>query len=333
MAKKRGRGAIAGFIIAGIVAAGVVVYTMFFNGRFVYFTFGMNGEDIMKTDNLHISETAAKILLSDEKQSFMDVADAQYLDTEISSERLGDNFKDNVKSKLSRILSLNRLAQEKNVKLDQEQKDRVREIADDYFAETSPETAGFTGADKNNTLEFVSQYMLAEIMKNKIMSETQIEISTDEARVIQVQFICSEDENRVRDAKSKIEGGEPFYEVAAGVNTDSDFDAEISRGMTDKAFEDVAFSLKTGEVSDCFKAGDKYYLVKCSSDNEQTKTDANRAVMLERAKSEYLEKKVLPFENNLYFEFDDSEWNKIQFDKIPASTVKFSDVYLKHTQS
>ena len=301
MAKKRGRGAIAGFIIAGIVAAGVVVYTMFFNGRFVYFTFGMNGEDIMKTDNLHISETAAKIMMSDEKQSFLDVADAQYLDTKIADESLENNFKDNVKSKLSRILSLNRLAQDKNISLKQEQKDKVREIAEDYLGLISRETVDFTGSDKENVYEFVSQYMLAETMKDKIMSETQIEISTDEARVIQVQFICSEDENRVRDAKSKIEGGEPFYEVAAGVNTDSDFDAEISRGMTDKAFEDVAFSLKTGEVSDCFKAGDKYYLVKCSSDNEQTKTDANRAVMLERAKSEYLEKKVLPFENNLYF--------------------------------
>ena len=55
MAKKRGRGAIVGFVIAGLVAAGVAVYTMYFNGRFAYFTFGMNDEDIMKTDNIHIS--------------------------------------------------------------------------------------------------------------------------------------------------------------------------------------------------------------------------------------------------------------------------------------
>lgn len=332
MAKKRGRGAIAGFVIAGLVAAGIIVYTLFFNGRFVYFTFGMNDKDIMKTDNIHISETAAKILMSDEKQAFLDVADVNYLDTEIAGEPLEKDFKENVKSKLSRILSLNRLAQDKNVSLSKEKKELAQEIAADYLGAISSETVDFTEADKENTLEFVSQYMLAEVMKDRLMSDNQVEISTDEARVIQIQFLCSEDENKVREAKDRIDAGEAFYEVAAGVNEDSDFDAEISRGMTDQTFEEVAFSLKTGEVSDCFKAGDKYYLVKCSSDNEQTKTDANRAVLMEKAKSEYLEKKLLPFENGLYFEFDDSGWNKIQFEKVPETKVKFSDVYLRHMQ-
>ncbi len=332
MAKKRGRGAIAGFVIAGLVAAGIIVYTLFFNGRFVYFTFGMDDKDIMKTDNIHISETAAKILMSDEKQAFLDVADVNYLDTEIAGEPLEKDFKENVKSKLSRILSLNRMAQDKNVSLSKEKKELAQEIAADYLGAISSETVDFTGADKENTLEFVSQYMLAEVMKDRLMSDNQVEISTDEARVIQIQFLCSEDENKVREAKDRIDAGEAFYEVAAGVNDDSDFDAEISRGMTDQAFEEVAFSLKTGEVSDCFKAGDKYYLVKCSSDNEQTKTDANRAVLMEKAKSEYLEKKLLPFENGLYFEFDDSGWNKIQFEKVPETKVKFSDVYLRHMQ-
>ena len=224
------------------------------------------------------------------------------------------------------------MAQDKNVSLSKDKKELAQEIAADYLGAISSETADFTEADKENTLEFVSQYMLAEVMKDRLMSDNQVEISTDEARVIQIQFLCSEDENKVREAKDRIDAGEAFYEVAAGVNEDSDFDAEISRGMTDQAFEEVAFSLKTGEVSDCFKAGDKYYLVKCSSDNEQTKTDANRAVLLEKAKSEYLEKKLLPFENGLYFEFDDSGWNKIQFEKVPETKVKFSDVYLKHMQ-
>ncbi len=332
MAKKRGRGAVAGFIIAGLVTAGVIVYTLFFNGRFVYFTFGMNGDDIMKTDNVHISETAAKILAADEKQAFLDVSDAQYLDTNISDEPLGKDFKNNVKSKLSRILTLNRMAQDKNISLTKEQTDKARAAADEYLGSLSSDAVSYTGANKDNTFTFFSQYMLAEEMKNRLMADAQIEVSTDEARVIQIQFICSEDEAKVKEAKQKIDAGEVFYEVAAGVNSDSDFDAELTRGMTDKAFEDVAYSLKTGEVSDVFLSGDKYYLIKCSSDNEQTKTDAHREVLTEKEKAEYLEKKIVPFENGLYFEFDESGWNKIQFDKIPETGVTFREIYLKNTQ-
>lgn len=333
MAKKRGRGAIAGFVIAGLVTAGVIVYTMFFNGRFVYFTFGMNGDDIMKTDNIHLSEAAAKILMADEKQAFLDVSDGQYLDTAIGDDSLDKDFKNTVKSKLSRILSLNRMAEDKNIKLSKEDQEKAKAAAKDYLDSLSDEARSYLGADQENTEKFFTQYRLAEKMKDNLMSDSQIEISTDQARVIQIQFICSEDENKVKEAKKEIDAGEPFYEVAAGVNEDSDFDAEISRGMTDKTFEDVAFGLKTGEVSDCFASGDKYYLVKCSSDNEQTKTDANREVMLEKAKSEYFEKKILPFENNLYFEFDESGWNKIQFDKVPETDVTFSEVYLQHMQA
>ena len=311
MAKKRGKGAIAGFIIAGLVTAGVIVYTLFFNGRFVYFTFGMNDSDIMKTDNVHISETAAKILAADEKQAFLDVSDAQYLDTNISDEPLEKDFKNNVKSKLSRILTLNRMAQDKNISLTKEQTDKARAAADEYLGSVSSDAVSYTGA---------------------IMADAQIEVSTDEARVIQIQFICSEDEAKVKEAKQKIDAGEVFYEIAADVNSDSDFDAELTRDMTDKAFEDVAYSLKTGEVSDVFLSGDKYYLIKCSSDNEQTKTDAHREVLTEKEKTEYLEKKIVPFENGLYFEFDESGWNKIQFDKIPETGVTFREIYLKNTQ-
>ena len=332
MSKKRGKGAIIGFVIAGIVTAGVIVYTLFFNGRFLYFTFGMNNTDIMKTDNVHASETAAKILMADEKQAFLNVSDAKYLDTSISDEPLEKDFKNNVKSKLSRILALNRMAEDKNIKLTADQKGKATAAADEYLNSLSADAVSYTGATKENTSEFFTQYMLAEEMKDRLMKDSQIEISTDEARVIQIQFICSEDEAKVREAKEKIDSGEAFYEVAAGVNSDSDFDAELTRGSTDKGFEDVAFSLKSGEVSDIFSVNDKYYLIKCSSDNEQTKTDANREILFEKAKADYLDKKIVPFENNLYFEFNESGWNKIQFDKIPETQVTFNDIYLKHIQ-
>ena len=210
--------------------------------------------------------------------------------------------------------------------------DKARAAADEYLGALSSDAVSYTGANKDNTFTFFSQYMLAEEMKNRLMADAQIEVSTDEARVIQIQFICSEDEAKVKEAKQKIDAGEVFYEVAAGVNSDSDFDAELTRGMTDKTFEDVAYSLKTGEVSDVFLSGDKYYLIKCSSDNEQTKTDAHREVLTEKEKAEYLEKKIVPFENGLYFEFDESGWNKIQFDKIPETGVTFREIYLKNTQ-
>ena len=332
MEKKRGKGAIIGFVIAGLVAAAVTVFTLFFNGKYLYFTFGMNDSDIIKTDNVHLSETAAKILLADEKQAFLDVSDVSVLDQNIGDETIAKNLKSNVKSKLSRIAALVHMAGEKNISLSASQKEAVSAVADEYLAKISDQGKDFTGITKENLEDFITKYTLAEEVKNRLMSDSTVEVSTDEARVILIQYICSEDENAVKEAKKKVEAGEPFYEVAAGVNADSDFDAELSRGDTSKEIEDAAFALKTGEVSDVVLSDGKYYIIKCSSDNEQTKTDANREVLLEKAENAYFEKKFVPYENGLYFEFDDSAWNKIQFDKIPESNVKFYDIYTKYTE-
>ena len=63
------------FIILGIVTVAIIVYGIFFNGHFVYFTTGVPSGNVMRAENENISEMAANIFLSDEKSLYEQVAD------------------------------------------------------------------------------------------------------------------------------------------------------------------------------------------------------------------------------------------------------------------
>lgn len=67
----------------------------------------------------------------------------------------------------------------------------------------------------------------------------------------------------------------------------------------DSAFEKAAFDLATGEMSKVVEAEGRYYIIRCTSDNDKAKTEVNKSAILEKRK---LEKFNEDFENmNLIF--------------------------------
>lgn len=50
----------------------------------------------------------------------------------------------------------------------------------------------------------------------------------------------------------------------------------------DEAFEDAAFNLSTGEMSKVVEASGRYYIIRCTSDNDKAKTEVNKSAILEK---------------------------------------------------
>ena len=328
MSKKRG--STKWFVIGGLIAAAVAIYTVFFNGKLLYFTFGMSKDDILKTDNISIPATAADIFLSDDKAAIVDVADESVLNADVNGETLQTNIKNSVKSRLTRIASLNHMASKKGVVLGHVKRENVRKAASDYYQSLTDEEKKYLGTDTKELEKIFTLYALADEMKEVLMRDSAIEVSTDEARVISIQYICADSETDIKEAKKKLENGTPFYDVASEYNGNTEFSAELVRGETHESFEEAAYALKSGQTSDIVAAGDKYYIIKCSSDNEQSKTDANREALFEKEQSEFFNKVLIPYENDLYFEFDENKWNEKDLKNIPDMGVRFDDVYVKH---
>lgn len=71
--------------------------------------------------------------------------------------------------------------------------------------------------------------------------------------------------------KERLDNGESFYSVAKDFGGEEESETECKRGEMEQAFETAAFNLKTGETSSIVEAGGKYYIIRCTSDNEKSK--------------------------------------------------------------
>ena len=61
-----------------------------------------------------------------------------------------------------------------------------------------------------------------------------------------------------------------FYVVAKDYNGE-EYERECRRGELDENFENAAYNLKSGEVSDIVESDGRYYIIKCNSDNDKSK--------------------------------------------------------------
>ena len=114
-------------------------------------------------------------------------------------------------------------------------------------------------------------------------------MSVDEARVIRIQYIYSD---KSRDASSKVEklekaleefqAGEDFTALVSKYSDIPDYTAQIGRGELEKSFEDAAFNLDTGQISD-----------------------------IQKRRNEQFEKHLGDFSDGVELIIDDRQWEKL----------------------
>ena len=113
--------------------------------------------------------------------------------------------------------------------------------------------------------------------------------------------ILLEDEETAKEVLAKIEAGEDFEELANSYSTDEATSANggdlgyISRGQMDESFEEAAFSLEKGAVSDVVQTSEGYHIIKVTdkvpaeeAKLEDVKDEVYEDLLEERVSEEYM---------------------------------------------
>ena len=88
-----------------------------------------------------------------------------------------------------------------------------------------------------------------------------------------------------------------------------------------------AFNLKTGETSSIVEAGGKYYIIRCTSDNEKSKTEANKTALMDEKKLEYFNSVFESYEASKYVEMNKKVWNSKKTANATELPVSFETVF------
>ena len=194
-------------LITAILLAAVFLfgYMKFFNGSFIYISTGIRKNEFFKVGDLKADICEADILLSDARREYEKLFGADIWNEKIGDVTFDDYVKEQVKAKLERIYCMNLLAKEKGTVLSRTQKEGVANAVDTFYAGLSSDEISQYSITKDKLTSMFTNFAVAESLYSDITSGQNTEVSYDDARVIQIQYICTDNESDIKEARKRID--------------------------------------------------------------------------------------------------------------------------------
>jgi len=259
-----------------------------------------------------------------------------------------DYVKKTVIAQLAQIKSMALFSKQYNIELTQEETSTLNQAAKDYFNSLNDAQVKAMGITLEDVVSAYSDYLLASKVYSSLTTETNTEVSDDEARIITVQQIvinkysldqsgnkvpATEEEKAEAYSKAstileKAKNGEDFANLAENYSDNDTCELSLGRGKLENSVEKIVFNMENDELSDIIETEDSYYIMKCINSYDIEATDANKEVIIEQRKAKAFDEVYEVFVNGLVSEFNDELWNAVTLgDDGDVKTVNFFDVY------
>lgn len=274
--------------------------------------------------------------------------DVPIVTTALQSTTVGASFKETILARIAQIKVMNLLAREYEITLDEDELDKVSKASDEYFKSLNADEVKAMGVNINTINQLYEEFAIANKLFKDITGKIRPEISDDEARAVSVKTILiktysmtnqgtrieftdaqrEEAFQRALDALTKIKMGTDFDIVAADYNEDTESMYSFGRGVMPGSFEEAAFNLSTGEISDIVQTEYGYHILKCVSSFDREETEANKSEILKKIQQDEFNNIYNEYVKTLTTNLNASLWESIEYKKSSnVNTTDFFDVY------
>lgn len=266
----------------------------------------------------------------------------------IEGTTLENKYKDTILARLAQIKVMNLMAADQDFKLNEDDDLRVKAAARDYYASLNPAEKELMGVDEDTLYNIYYEFATADKLYHDMTDKIDPEISDDEARIVTVRDIliktykpsavgtvsynrAERDEayERILSIKNRLDEGADFDVIAESTeNEDDRIEYSFGRGVMPAAYEDAAFSMIVGEVSDIVETEYGYHILKCITAYDPEETDKNREILVKKKKQEAFNKMYDDYLLTINSNLNGDLWDTIAYAKSDAvTTTSFFDVY------
>lgn len=232
---------------------------------------------------------------------------------------LEDTLKDQVIEKLASVKIMNLLAEDKGIVLTDSEMYRVRNAAENYFSSLNEDEKKYLNVDYEQIEKMYKELAISQKCYDFLIADINPEISDDEARTITVQqiFIKTyftnengekeaisdlaylEAKNNIEEAYALINEGADFMAVANEYTQADSVTYSFGKNQENEKYEEVAFSLSKGEISEIVEIEDGFYIIKCITTFNKEETDKNKIKIVEERRKEVFEEEYNRFTKTL----------------------------------
>ncbi|HBA48242.1 MAG TPA: peptidylprolyl isomerase [Lachnospiraceae bacterium] len=322
------------------------------SGTQVIFTTGMGKDEVFRIGSSVCTAPEMMVYLTNTQNQYESVYGPDVWNVSRDGITLEENVKETVLAKMAQIKTMYLLAQDRGVALDDSENKKVGQAAEEYFDSLTDQEKELMGVKVSTVEQLYREYALADKVYRYIIQDVNPEISDDEARTITIQQILIKtgtadgSENQAADSgtvrqeayekaldirRMAVEEGEDFLDLASRYSEDSVITNSFGKGEMDSAFEEAAFSLETGEVSQVIETEAGYYIIKCISTFDREQTDLNKQTIVEERRREVFGQEYNAFVEALPRQLNQELWEnmKLLHDE-GVTTAGFFDTYAKY---
>lgn len=315
----------------------------------IVLTTGFRKEEIFRIEEMSCTLPEIMVYLTTTQNQYESVYGDRIWEADLDGVTLEENVKETVLAKIAQVKTMNLLAKEHHVTLDEEELAKVEEAADAYYGSLNETEISSMGVTRDTIVNLYAEYALAEKVYEYIIKDINPEISDDEARTITVEHILiktytldgmgnkveysesakQEAYHLAQEVLQKAQSGEQDFESLIEIySEDSNATYSFGKGMMEPAFEEAAFNLGTGEISGIVESEYGYHIIKCISTFNKEETDANKIKIVEQRKEEVFGEEYDKFVSSLTRKLNEDLWEKVTFIHNPdVTTQNFFEVY------
>lgn len=314
----------------GLLAALCLMLTGCSNTKIVLTT-GLASDELFRIGEVSCRLPEAMVYLMNQKGSYEKIYGIEMWQHSLGEMTMEEYLKNQVLSELAQVKSMVLLAKEQEIVLTEQEQAQAGEAAKEYLASLSGEDIAELKIDEESVRRMYEDYRLAFKAYQEITEDVSVEISDDEARIIQLQQIFVPEEHLAQELRSRIEGGEDFGSIAANYSKLSQTTVSMARGDKGGTYEQIAFDLNNDEVSEVFEEDGGYYILKCLNTYMEEESEANKLQVARQRKSERFQGIYSEVMKDTLSEFQEKLWDKVSFsDYEEVQTSSFFEIYKKY---
>ena len=282
-----------------------------------------------------------KVYLTTAQKQYENILGVDMWDRDFGGITLESYLKENILGQIAQIKSMTLLAEEYKITLDNGEEKKVKEAARQYFSSLNEKEKEYLGIDEETIATLYREYALANKVYQEITKNVDMEVSDDEARKITVQQIFfgfeegeadsqkSEQYKKAAEVLKEVRQAETDFEEIAARNSEEEIiEYTFGKGEKEESIETTAFNLEMNQISDIIETSNGYVIMKCISNFDREETDANKAVIVEKRKTEAFDAVYDEFVSRQASQFNDKLWEEITFSKdVEITNMTFFEVY------
>lgn len=312
-------------------------------------TTGFKKNEIFRIETMSCTLPEVMVYLTNAQDQYESVYGKEIWETDLDGVTLEENVKETVLAQLAQIKTMNLLAAQHGVSLDDTEMETVQAAAAEYYDSLNAAEIESMQVTEETIETLYAEFALANKVYEYIIKDINPEISDDEARTITVQHIliktytldgtgkkidytgAAREEARQRAEEVlalAMEEGSDFEELVLTYSEGEKGTWSFGKGEMNKEFEDIAFELETGEISGIIESEYGYHILKCISTFNREETDANKIKIVEKRREEVFGQEYDAFVSTLTRTLNEELWESVSLNQNEdVETRDFFDIY------